>query len=93
MYVVLSSYHEEAPFGHIPILSVDGVEVCGSINIARFIAERHGESVVDTYISEIYYYTKQEIWGSASIYVYTETILIGSGGFVASAVSSHECEG
>ena len=33
----------EAPFGHIPILSVDGTEVCGSVNIARFVAERHGK--------------------------------------------------
>jgi len=38
--------HTEAPFGHIPILSVDGVEVAGSVNIARFIAERHGEYVM-----------------------------------------------
>jgi len=58
MYVPLSSYYTEAPFGHIPILSVDGVEVCGSINIARFVAERHGECVDDTYVSEIYYYVK-----------------------------------
>ena len=33
----------ESPFGHIPILSVNGTEVCGSVNIARFVAERHGE--------------------------------------------------
>ena len=33
----------ESPFGHIPVLSVDGTEVCGSVNIARFVAERHGK--------------------------------------------------
>ena len=33
----------EAPFGHVPILSMNGTEVCGSVNIARFIAEKHGK--------------------------------------------------
>ena len=36
-------YLAESPFGHIPVLSVNGTEVCGSVNIARFIAERHGK--------------------------------------------------
>ena len=39
--IVKISILAESPFGHIPVLSVDGTEVCGSVNIVHFVAERH----------------------------------------------------
>ena len=37
-------FHEDMPFQQVPVLEVDGKDkVCGHVNIARYIAEKHSE--------------------------------------------------
>ena len=70
MFHFLAIYFTEAPFGHIPILSVDGTEACGSVNIARFIGERHGKFPwygCTIMLCPIYIYTMQD-WQETMTY-------------------------
>ena len=43
MYKVAFTLSTETPFGSLPTLSVDGVTICQSLAIARYLAKEFGE--------------------------------------------------
>ena len=59
----------ETPFGQIPVLKIDGLELCQSVVCARYIAQKTGQgNLAELHFNYLYYLADKRLFMSENTF-------------------------